>query len=558
MVNVDTPARPAEGSADEPAQTMTGGQALVEMLKREGIDTIFGLPGVQLDGFFSALYDNQDAIKVLHTRHEQATAYMADGYARTTGREGVCLVVPGPGLLNATAALSTAYSVNSPVLCLTGQIQSDMIGKGRGQLHEIPNQLEMVRSVTKHSARAMTPHEVPGVFSEAMRQLRTGRPRPVEMEVPPDIFFASGEIRLTPKAAPRAHDAGDPDLIEKAAKLLGEAKYPIIFAGGGVQRAGATAELRELAEMLQAPVVMTTNGKGSIDDRHPLALGNLGGMDIRTKGDVLFGVATRFLDINNTPRKVEPGQVTIHMDIDDEEVGRNFTPDLGIIADAKGGLRALIEAVAKYNRKRESRTDEMAAVKAAAKAKTDAIQPQAGFADAIRAELPDDGILVSEMTQLGYYSNMAMPIYQPNTWLTPGYQGTLGCGYAIALGAKVANPDKVVISMNGDGGFGFLLNELATQAQHKIGLITIVFNDSAYGNVKRIQQVDLGGKVLGSELVNPDYMKLADAFGITGRRTDTAAGLRVAIRESIKADEPVLIEVPVGQMPNPWRVLGFR
>ncbi len=558
MVNVDTPARPADGAADEPAQTLTGGQALVEMLKRDGHDTIFGLPGVQLDGFFSALYDNQDAIKVLHTRHEQATAYMADGYARSTGREGVCLVVPGPGLLNATAALSTAYSVNSPVLCLTGQIQSDMIGKGRGLLHEIPNQLEMVRSVTKHSARAMTPQEVPTVYAEAMRQLRTGRPRPVEMEVPPDIFFASGDVTLAPKSAARAHDAGDPDLIEKAAKLLGEAKYPIIFVGGGVQRANATEELRQLAEMLQAPVVMTTNGKGSLDDRHPLALGNLAGMAIREKGDVLFGVGTRFLDINNSPRKIDPGQVTIHMDVDDEEIGRNFTPDLGIIADAKGGLRALIEAVGKYNRKRESRADEMAGHKAEAKAKVDAIEPQAGFAQAIRAELPDDGILVSEMTQLGYYSNMGMPIYQPNTWLTPGYQGTLGCGYAIALGAKVGNPDKVVISMNGDGGFGFLLNELATQAQHQIGLITIVFNDSAYGNVKRIQQVDLGGKVLGSELVNPDYMKLADAFGIAGRRTDTADGLRVAIRESIKANEPTLIEVPVGQMPNPWRVLGFR
>ena len=187
----------------EPARRMTGGQALVEMLKREGVDTIFGLPGVQLDGLFSALYDAQDDIRVIHTRHEQATAYMADGYARTTGKIGVCLVVPGPGLLNATGALSTAYATNSPVLCITGQIQSNMIGVGRGLLHEIPNQLEMVRSVTKSSERAMTPEEIPGVFANAIRELRTGRPRPVEIEVPPDVFFAEGDVALVSTLAER-------------------------------------------------------------------------------------------------------------------------------------------------------------------------------------------------------------------------------------------------------------------------------------------------------------------------------------------------------------------
>ncbi len=540
----------------EPPRTMTGGQALVEMLKREGVDTIFGLPGVQLDGLFSALYDAQSDIRLIHTRHEQATAYMADGYARSTGKIGVCLVVPGPGLLNATAALSTAYATNSPVLCITGQIQSDMIGVGRGLLHEIPNQLEMVRSVTKHSARATKPEQIPALFAEAIRQLRTGRPRPVEIEVPPDTYFATGEVSLVSTQAERERPAGDPALIARAAQALANAKFPILFAGGGVQRGDATAELLELAELLQAPVVMSSNGKGSLDDRHPLALTQHTGAALSSDADVFFGVGTRFLDINNAPRRGD--KTTIHLDIDPEEIGRNFQPDIPLLADVKTGLQALIDEVRRLNPKPTDRAATIAEAKATSRALIDAIEPQAGFAAAIRSELPDDGILVSEMTQLGYWSNMGFPTYGPNTYIGPGYQGTLGFGFCTALGVKVGNPDKVVISINGDGGFGFTMNELATMSQHNIPVVTVVFNDSAYGNVKRIQQVDLGGKILGSELKNPDFVKLADAHGITGRTTDSAAGLRTALNEAIKANEPTLIEVKVGQMPNPWKVLGFR
>jgi acetolactate synthase-1/2/3 large subunit len=539
---------------------MTGGQALVDMLKREGVDTIFGLPGVQLDGFFSALYDAQDDIRVIHTRHEQATAYMADGYARTTGKIGVCLVVPGPGLLNATAALSTAYATNSPVLCITGQIQSDMIGVGRGLLHEIPNQLGMVRSVTKSSERAMTPEEIPGVFANAIRELRTGRPRPVEIEVPPDVFFAEGDVALVSTLAERERPSGDAVLVAAAAKSLAEASFPIIYAGGGIQRGEATAELLELAELLQAPVVMSTNGKGSISDRHPLAFTQHAASKVQGNADVLFGVGTRFLDINNSPRSNKPGQTTIHLDIDPEELGRNFTADIQIEADVKAGLQAIIDEVKRrQSGRRASRAAEFKSIKDESFALIGTVEPQAGFTAALRREIPDDGIIVNEMTQISYYSHMGgMPVYEPNTYIGPGYQGTLGFGFCTALGAKVGNPDKVVVSINGDGGFGFTLNELATMAQHNIAAIAVVFNDSAYGNVKRIQQVDLGGKVLGSELQNPDYLKLADAFGITGRRTDNADGLARALNESIKANEPTLIEVPVGQMPNPWRVLGFR
>lgn len=537
---------------------MTGGQALVAMLQRQGVDTLFALPGIQLDGFFEALWDDRSSFNVYHTRHEQATAYMADGYARVAGKEGVFVVVPGPGLLNATAALSTAYSCNSPVLCVTGQIRSDMIEVGRGLLHEIPNQLTMIRSVTKHAERAIDPKAIPALVDTAFTQLRTGRPRPVEIEVPPDTLFAKTDIELLPATAPRQHSAGDPDLIAQAAKLLGEAKSPIIYAGGGIHRAGASAELLALAELLEAPVVVSRNGKGAISDRHYLAHGWIADRGLFEKADVIVSIGTRFTSDYDGARQLASGQTYIQIDIDDEEIGRNTKPNLAIVADAKGALTALVNQVPAHNRKRESRKDELTALKASIQARVDTIEPQAGFAKAIRAELPDNGILVSEMTQLGYYSSLAFPVYESNTFLAPGYQGTLGCGFCIALGAKVGKPDVPVISINGDGGFGFTMNELATMAQHKIGVVTIVFNDNAYGNVRRMQKYDYNNKLIASDLVNPDFMKMADAFGVAGRRASTASELQVAIRESIKADEPTLIEVPVEEMPNPWKELGLR
>jgi acetolactate synthase-1/2/3 large subunit len=541
-------------------RTMTGGQALVAQLLAEGVDTIFGLPGVQLDGAFDALYDAQTdgRVRVLHTRHEQATAYMADGYARATGRVGTCLVVPGPGLLNASAALSTAYACNSPVLCITGQIQSDLIEFGRGLLHEIPNQLQMVRSVTKHAARATTPEDIPALVRDAFVQLWTGRTRPVEIEVPPDTLFAGAEVELLPAAGERPRPAGDADLIERAAHLLGGAKKPLIWSGGGVLNSGAWDEVLTLAELLQAPVVMTNNGKGAISDRHYLAHNIIAGIELLPEADVILAVGTRFVDPATARWKIEPGRTVIQLDVDAGEIGRNYPPVVGIAADAKTGLTALAERVGAHSDRRPSRQEELAAVKASVRARMDAIHPQADFGLAVRAALPDDGILVSEMTQVGYWSNFAYPVYEPRTFITSGYQGTLGFGFPTALGVKVGKPETPVVSINGDGGFGFALAELSTMVRHGINTVVVVFNDSAYGNVKRIQEVQFGGRTIASDLHNPDFVRLAECFGGVGRRAETGSALRTAIEEAIKADEPTLIEVPVGQMPNPWSVLGYR
>lgn len=541
-------------------QTLTGGQALVKSLLANGIHTIFALPGVQLDGAFDALYDAQQTgdIRIIHTRHEQGAAYMSDGFARVTGEMGVCMIVPGPGLLNASAALSTAYACNQPVLCITGQIQSDRIEKGYGQLHEIPNQLGMVRSVTKHAERAMTPAEIPGVLNRAITELWSGRIRPVAIEIPPDVLFARNDIELTKPAIQRVRDEANPDAIEAAARLLGAAERPVIFVGGGVHVSEAWDELREVAELLQAPVIATQNGKGALSDHHYLSQSQFAGKALLAEADVVFAIGTRFSEPTTFGWGIKPGTPFVQLDVDAEMVGKAFPVTAGITADAKVGLAALANALPNHNRSRSNRMDEMLARKAEANAAAAAVMPQAAYASAIRQTLPEDGIFVGEMTQIGYYGNMTFPVYQPRTYLTPGYQGTLGWGFPTSLGVKVGAPDKVVMSINGDGGFGFCLNELATQAYHGIASITLVFNDGAYGNVRRIQTEEFSGRTIASDLKNPDYVKLAEAFGVAGRRTDSPEGLATHLDEAIKANEPTLIEIKVGAMPHPWRALGLR
>lgn len=285
-----------------PIARLTGGQALVQSLKRHGVRAVFGLPGIQLYWIFDALYDERNVIKVYHTRHEQALSYMADGYARTTEHVGVCLMVPGPGLLNALAGLATAYACSSPVLALVGQIDSNRIGKGCGVLHEVSDQLEILRPVVKWADRAMRPEAIPGIVRNAFRQLLTGHARPVALEVPQDVLRTSAEVALTePDTSERPE--GEPGLVAEAAKLLGGARAPAIFSGGGVLRSGAWGPLQSLAEALEAPVVISSSGKGALSDRHYLAQSMVAARELLPRSDVVLIVGTRFLQ----PATFDPG-----------------------------------------------------------------------------------------------------------------------------------------------------------------------------------------------------------------------------------------------------------
>jgi acetolactate synthase-1/2/3 large subunit len=538
---------------------LSGGQALVGALLQEGIDTVFGIPGVQLDWAYNALHDERDKIRVVHTRHEQATAYMADGYARSTGKVGTYLVVPGPGVLNTTGALSTAYACNSKVLCLTGQIQSDAIDMGRGLLHEIPDQIGLLRHLTKWAGSALAPGEIPGLVHEAFRQMRSGRPRPTAIEIPPDVLLAQREVDLGQPSAPTV-EAGSPALLEQAAELLKQAQRPAIIAGGGVLAAEAWTELLALAELLDAPVVMTQNGIGAVPSSHRLAFSSVGLRPVLDDSDAVLAVGTRMVALRNRSVVPLPGVPLIRIDADGTQFYRSTTPTVGIVADAKPALTSLLSLLTPGGQvERPERRESLAELKRGIEEDVNSLQPQTMYGRILREEMPEDTIFVTESTQVGYWMMFGgLPIEQPRTFLGSGYQGTLGSGFPTALGAQVGNPDRRVVSVNGDGGFMFNVQELATAVQHQIPLITVVFDDGAYGNVRRMQEQLYGGRTIASELKNPSFAALGEVFGLQGLRATEPDELRLALRAALAHNGPSLIEVPVGEMPMIFQRIEAR
>jgi acetolactate synthase-1/2/3 large subunit len=530
------------------ATRMTGGEALAAQLAREGVSTVFGVPGIQLDWAMDGLARRRDEIRYVGARHEQGAGYCAFGYAQAGEDPGVCMVVPGPGLLNTAAALSTAYACSSRVVCIAGQIPSPAIGRGLGMLHEIPRQSDLLASLTKWSALARTPAEIPGLVREAFTQVRSGRPRPAGLEIPPDVLQATGEVALA-DPMPAEPSTPDEDAINQAARVLAAAERPVILAGGGVGASGASRALTRLAEALDAPVVTSRNGRGAISDRHPLALTQLGGRRVLPHADTVLAVGTRFITLQGKPVVTNPGTRVILINADPGDLGRPRKPEVAVIGDARLTLEALAAALPR-RQGRSVRAAEVADARAWCAGQLRALAPQVSWLSAIRDGLPDDGVFVDELTQVGYASRLCYPVYAPRTYLTPGYQGTLGYGFPAGLGAKVARPDVPVVAISGDGGFGWSLQELSTARKYGIGLITVVFADGYFGNVRRIQQEDFG-RTIGTGLVNPDFMSLARAFGVAGVRVSAPDQLTGVIREAGGGREPLLIEVPVGEMPSP-------
>lgn len=532
---------------------VTGGEALAAQLAHEGVNTVFGVPGIQLDYAMDGLAQRAEQIRFVGPRHEQGAGYFADGYARVLGEPGVCMVVPGPGLLNAGAALATAYATSSRVVCICGQIPSSAIGQGYGMLHEIRGQSELLASLTKWSARARTPGDIPRLVREAFQQVRSGRPRPVGLEIPPDVLKAQADVSLV-DPVPGEPLLPDPDAIAQAAKVLASASRPVILAGGGIVAGGAGEALVRLAEACDAPVVTSRNGLGAISDRHPLALSMLGGRKVLPDADVVLAVGTRFMTLQGKPVVSAPGARVILINADPADLGGPRKPDVAVLGDARLSMEALADSLPMRPGPGE-RAAEVGGIRAWCAEQVRAIAPQVSWLTAIRQALPDDGVFVDELTQVGYASRIAYPVYAPRTYLTPGYQGTLGYGFATGLGAKVARPDVPVVSISGDGGFGWNLQELATAKKYRIGLISVVFTDGHFGNVRRIQREDFG-RTIGTELANPEFVRLAWSFGVNGARVTTPEQLRGVIAEAGATTDPLLVEVPVGEMPSPWQLIA--
>lgn len=531
---------------------MTGGQAIVECLIAHGVDTVFALPGIQLDALFNALHDAGDQIRVINCRHEQGAAYMASGYAQSTGKVGVYAVVPGPGFLNTTAALSTAYACNAPVLCLTGQIPSHAIGRGLGLLHEIPDQLGILRGLTKWADRIEHPSQVPVKLGEAFRQLCSGRPRPVGLETAMDVLATAANVEML--GPPPALDPPGPDAgaIEKAAAILETAERPMIIVGGGALH--ASAEIRDLAETLEAPVIAFRRGRGIMDDRHHLSMPVTAGNRLWADADAVIAIGTR-LQMSRMEWGEDAGLKIIRIDIDPVEMTRLSRPTVGIVADARLSTAALLTAISGRPANRPSRKQALLKLSEEVGRDIAVLEPQISYLKAIRKALPDDGFLVTDLTQVAYASMLAFPAHHPRHYITAGYQGTLGHAFATGLGVKIANPDQEVVVITGDGGFLFTAAELATAVKHRIGLVTIVFNDNAYGNVKRMQETLYGGRVIASDLANPDFVAMAQSFGAQGLHAQTPDELEGALKEAFAEPGPTVIEVPVGDMPDPWHLI---
>ncbi len=524
---------------------LTGGEAVVQSLIKHGVDTVFGVPGVQNDWLYNALYDAQSQIRVIHARHEQGAAYMALGAAWATGKPAVFSVVPGPGFLNAAAALSTAYALNERVLCLAGQIPTTAFDKRQGALHEINDQLGIIKRLTKWAETAEDPTVVPSLMAEAFRQLQSGRPRPVGLEVPMDVLKAKTTVDLDPVPAAIYAPPMNVDLIEAAAKALGKAQNPIIYVGSGAL--GVSGEVTALAEQLQAPVVGYRTGRGVVDTRHPLGMYFHASHEYWKKADVVLAIGSNMrLPVKAWGTDAE--MTIIRIDVDPTSHAIIKQPDIAITARAEDAVPELLNRIGAHNGKRQSRTEEMAALEADWFARSAFLEPQITYLSIIRDELGEDGIFVDDLTQVGYAGRLRYPVYKPRTYMTPGYQGTLGYGFPTALGVKVAKPDARVLSIAGDGGFMFSPQSLMTAVQHQIGLVTVIFNNNQYGNVQQMQRNLYAGRVIATDLLNPDFVKMAESFGAQGLRAETSDALRQAIQKGFATNGPTIIEVPMGDV----------
>ena len=534
----------------------TGGEWVVAALEAEGVRHVFGIPGVHNLAIYDALL-RQERISHILARHEQGAGFMADGYARASGRPGVVVVTTGPGATNALTPLVEAQAGSQPVLLVMSDIPAALIGQDVGALHEVPNQIECFRPVCRWADALRGGAEIPGAVQGAFHLFRTGRPGPVALSIPTDVLNAPVAARLTPAGA-GLRPPCDVGLIEEAARYLARAERPLLVAGGGAIAADATEELQALARRLRAPVLTSVMGRGAIAETDPLWQGVLPNrratQDALEAADVVLSVGCRFshrstkgLLLNLSFR---PDQALIQIDLDPRTIGRMHVPALGIVGDARDGLAGILAALPAAAP--AARWD-WAALRRA----RDARHPRYttvidGLLRALREAVPADGIFVGDQTCLNYWMEWHLPVLAPRTFLYPIGSATLGYGVPAAIGAKVAQPDRPVVVVVGDGGLLFTGAELATAAKYHLPVVFVVMNDQDYGAIRYLQ-TRLYGRTGEHALAGPDVLALARAFGVEAYRAPDNAALRSTLDKALALGGPALIEVPVTVEP-PWEL----
>jgi len=523
----------------------TGADILVHRLHHHGLRTIFGMPGSHTTSLYDA-FARHGGFRTILVRNEQAGAFCADGFARVTGTPGVICTTAGPGATNALTGIGEAWADSIPLLLLTGQVNHDRLHQECGAYHEID--LEGIfRPCTKYVATMMSLDDIVGQVDRAVHAMVSGRPRPVALVLPQDLMAASGSAfpTTTPTLPEISIPVPDEKKLSASLTLLRQARRPMILAGGGAVWAGAEASIEALAERIDAVVVTTLNGKGILDERHPRSLGHARSARAQAAwphADLILSLGCRFTEVFTGFRKLKIPGALIQVDLDRNQLGVNYPTQVAIEAEANAFLRMIL------NKLPTPASSQWGEILERAR-RTTAERPE-WFIDTLRANLPDNAVVFTDASEMAYRMHMDFPAYRPRSFFYPSNFIALGWGFPAAVGAAVALPDRWVASVSGDGGFTMTSQELATAARYKLKVIAIIHNDSTYGAIKNIQQRRHDERYLDVDLNNPDFLKLAEAYGVPATRAPDAATFARALQDAQLRNGPTLIEVP-----DQWRFL---
>jgi acetolactate synthase I/II/III large subunit len=534
---------------------MTGGQTIVESLKAQGVDTVFGIISVHTLDLFDSLFDNQDSLRFIGGRLELGCGFMADGYSRATGRPGVLLTSTGPGAADSMGAMGEAYFSSSSVLQITTNVEQEFIGSGRLTTHETKDQPGMFRAVTDWNALIDQVEAIPDHMVEAFLRFQERRPRPIELEVPTDLLGRRAEVEVLRPRTPEIPQ-GDPVMVERALEALLQARRPVIFVGEELQSQDGVAEVIQLAERLGAPVVTGDGAKGAFPENHPLSLGQALGRRIWGENPVQDWLNT--CDVALVLGSILPYRSTqgvglklpdniIHVLLDGESIGKNYPAGIPIMASSRAVAAQLLQGLGSRDvSKGEDYRREIAGLQEQVYA---SLKENWGNElhtfEAIRSVTPEDTIFALDPTVPTSRAQRCLTISQPRTFMYPHGWAGLGFAFPAALGAKAGKPQTPVVCVTGDGGFQYNAQELGTAVQYGLNPIVLMFNDSAWGVLKAYQRDRFNGRQMATDLVNPDFIKMFDSYGIEGTRVSTVAELTRALEKAVAADRIQLIEVMI-------------
>ncbi|HET8570150.1 MAG TPA: biosynthetic-type acetolactate synthase large subunit [Candidatus Limnocylindria bacterium] len=546
-------------AAERAAATVRGADAVCDALERAGADVVFGYPGGACLPIYDALPDHP-ALRHVLVRHEQGAAHMADGYARVRRAPGVCLVTSGPGATNLVTGLASAYMDSVPVVAITGQVSTALMGRDAFQETDV---LGMVAPITKHAFLVERPEDIAPQIARAFRLAVSGRPGPVVVDVPKDV--QNMDVPVEPRAwrvAPHLAAAFPAAEVDRAAALLADAERPLIVAGHGVRLAGGHGALRRLAERLDAPVAHTLLGLGALPESHPLSVGMIGMHGVAAlnraanEADVILGVGLRWDDrVTGKLSAFARNARVVHVDIDASQIGKNVPTEVGIVADARAALEALVDAVprrrhpawrAAFARRERPRLD-------ASDARVE-IAPRAAIR-AIRAAARPDAYFVADVGQHQMWAAQHLGLDAPDRYLTSGGLGAMGYAFPAAIGAQLADPDADVWAIAGDGGAQMTVHELGTAVQERLPVKLVILNNGYLGMVRQWQQLFFGGRISQTPITSPDYAKLAAAYGALGITVERRADLAPALERAARAGGPAIVDVRIEQAANVWPIV---